>query len=200
MKVIGRNPAQRLADRQLITRYRLQGVPLRQIPALVGLSLTTVKRELRAATAEWRSGMTANVEELAQRELQRLELLEANAWSEWERSRLNYVKVRSERITPEEAQAFEAADSSAAPAVALCGPAGAGPLRLLTRETGNRVGDARFLQVILSAHERRCKILGIDAPVKVAPTDPTGEKPYAAMADAELAARIAELQSKKSSH
>jgi len=39
-------------------------------------------------------------------------------------------------------------------------------------------------------------MLGLDAPTKIAPTDPTGTKPYEKISDEELAQRTAELQAK----
>jgi hypothetical protein len=36
----------------------------------------------------------------------------------------------------------------------------------------------RYLEGIMSCIERRCKLLGLDAPNKVAPTDPTGTEEY----------------------
>lgn len=44
----------------------------------------------------------------------------------------------------------------------------------------------------IQARERVDRLYGLDKPVKVAPTDPTGDKPYEHLSDAELAARIAE--------
>lgn len=45
----------------------------------------------------------------------------------------------------------------------------------------------------LQARERVDRLYGLDMPVKVAPTDPTGERPYANLSDAELNARIIDL-------
>ena len=39
-------------------------------------------------------------------------------------------------------------------------------------------GNERAAEIVLRIHDRRAKLLGIDAPVKVAPTDPTGDRPY----------------------
>jgi len=40
------------------------------------------------------------------------------------------------------------------------------------------IGDPRFLTGVQWCINKRCEILGIDAPAKFAPTDPTGRKPY----------------------
>jgi hypothetical protein len=70
--------------------------------------------------------------------------------------------------------------------------------KVVKRETGGRLGDPRLLDIALKAQDARRKMLGLDQPTKIAPTDPTGEKPWepTKMADAELDARIAELVAK----
>jgi len=46
---------------------------------------------------------------------------------------------------------------------------------------------------ILRIMERRAKLNGLDAPQKIAPTDPTGENPYLTMSDTELRALAAQI-------
>ena len=59
-------------------------------------------------------------------------------------------------------------------------------------------GDVTAIQTVLKIMERRARLLGLDQPQKVAPTNPQGDAPYhdGAMSDAELDARIAELEAK----
>ena len=66
---------------------------------------------------------------------------------------------------------------------------------LWTRAVG---GDVTAIQTVLKIMERRARLLGLDAPTKVAPTSPDGNRPYhdGAMTDDELDARIAELEMK----
>ena len=66
---------------------------------------------------------------------------------------------------------------------------------LWTRAVG---GDVTAIQTVLKIMERRARLLGLDQPQKVAPTNPQGDAPYhdGAMSDAELDARIAELEAK----
>jgi len=51
-----------------------------------------------------------------------------------------------------------------------------------------------YVDRILKIKDARAKLLGLYRPAKVALTNPDGTKPYAAMSDDELDARIAELQ------
>ena len=60
-------------------------------------------------------------------------------------------------------------------------------------------GDLPAIQTVLKIMERRAKLLGLDAPTKVAPTNPQGNQPYqpGAMSAEERRARIAELEAKR---
>lgn len=59
-------------------------------------------------------------------------------------------------------------------------------------------GNPQAVEKVLKIMERRAAILGTDAPKKVAPTDPEGNKPWqpGTLSDAELNARIKELAEK----
>jgi hypothetical protein len=46
---------------------------------------------------------------------------------------------------------------------------------------------------ILKVMERRAKLLGLDAPTKIAPTDPTGEREYEGLSDDDRVARLAAI-------
>jgi len=57
-----------------------------------------------------------------------------------------------------------------------------------------KAGDMGAVDRGIKIMERRAKLLGLDAPTKIAPTDPSGENEYAGLSDdalKELAARIA---------
>ena len=60
-------------------------------------------------------------------------------------------------------------------------------------------GDIPAINAVLKIMERRAKLLGLDAPTKVAPTKPRGDQPYqpGAMSAEERRARIAELEAKR---
>lgn len=60
----------------------------------------------------------------------------------------------------------------------------------MTRALESKVGygDATSIAAALRVMERRAKLLGLDAPTKIAPTDPSGDNPYLAASDDELRA------------
>ncbi len=51
-------------------------------------------------------------------------------------------------------------------------------------------GDVSAFRYLLRLMERRAKLLGLDAPTKIAPTDPSGEREYAELTDSERLERI----------
>lgn len=59
-----------------------------------------------------------------------------------------------------------------------------------------QTGDPRYMTVMLNIIERRSKLLGLDAPTKLAPTNPDGDEPYKQIAPDEIDARIHELLAK----
>lgn len=54
-------------------------------------------------------------------------------------------------------------------------------------------GHLEAVDRALKIMDRRAKLLGLDAPAKVAPTDPSGEQPYDSLTDAERAGRVAAI-------
>jgi len=53
--------------------------------------------------------------------------------------------------------------------------------------------EEKDLRLVLEIDREDAKLLGLYPPTKIAPTDPTGEKEYAALTDDERARRIAAL-------
>jgi len=56
-----------------------------------------------------------------------------------------------------------------------------------------RSGDVSAIDRALRLSERRARLLGLDAPVKVAPTDPSGESEYGGISDEQRAERVVAL-------
>lgn len=165
-----RSKAQRLKDRETIARLRLRARTLAQIVTETGLSKATVCRELNIIEAEWRESAQEAIDRVKAREMQKLDHLEQEAFEQWERSKADAEKRVVEK--------------------------GGRDGRKSKIERQGQCGDPRYLNVLLGIHERRAKILGSDAPTKVAPTNPDGTESYRPMSDEELDARIRELASK----
>lgn len=170
-----RTKAQRLNDREQIAHLRLFHHTQEQIADKLGLSQPTVARELKVIESEWRASALRDMETIKAEELRKLDHYELETLQEWERSKKDYTKKVVE-------------DRPA-------GPKGGGG-KVARLESGPSMGDPRYLSVLLGIQDRRAKLLGMDAPQKVAPTSPDGKEPYKGMTDAEINARIKELAGK----
>lgn len=156
MPGIGRSKTLKAQHREQIATLRLKQVTIRVIAEQLGISIPTVKRELRSLEAEWLEASREAVDQVKARELQKLDLLEAEAMAEWERSKKDYQR----RIVEDR------------PSTGPNGGRGAG--RFAKLESGGQTGDPRYLQVLLGISDRRAKLIGADAPHKIAPTNPDG--------------------------
>ncbi len=140
-----RPKTQRLAQRQQIATLRLKGWTQLQIAECLDVSLRTVARELDVLHREWREEASEDIAAIKARELRKLDRMEAEAWREWERSRRAARKVILEDGKP------------------------------VRKELTGQTGDPRYLTTIGQIMDRRSKLLGLDAPVKFAPTTPEGQ-------------------------
>ncbi|EKE79464.1 hypothetical protein [Idiomarina xiamenensis] len=164
-----RKPDQVIKDQAIVAEMYLKGRTMADIADELGASINMVNYDLREVRKRWRNSAVRDFDAHRAEQLARLDLIEAAAWREWERSCEDYYK----HTVGETAQG-----------------------EIDKEETGGQTGDPRYMNVILSTVERRCKLLGLDAPTKVAPTNPEGDKPYQAMSEPELDQRIAELLQK----
>lgn len=140
-----RTKDQRLAERQRIAELRLKAWTQQQIADEVGVSLSTVIRELAILHAHWREEASEDIAAIKARELHKLDRLESEAWRAWEASR-----------KPGERKVYEGG-------------------KLSRKEVTGQTGDPRYLNAIMGIQDRRSRLLGLDAPVKFAPTTPEGQ-------------------------
>lgn len=162
-----------------IARLALFGGRTQQdIAEALGLDQTTVSKHLKAIRKEWQESAQRDIAEIVAQELRKLDTIELEALTEWERSKKDWKKKVVDKKT---------------------GRAGVAE-KSEKNETGGQTGDPRYLSVLISIQDRRAKLLGTDKPTKVAPTDPSGERSYESLSDQELAARISELSTKLDQH
>ena len=180
-----RNKQQILLDRIVISDLYMRGWPQGRIAEYLSnrssdlapsiqYSEDMIKRDLKAVRDGWLESSLRNFDEMRAEQLAKLDAQEAEAWREWKRSCEDYKK--------------KAVGTSAQG-------------KIDKTETGTQTGDPRYLTAILSIVERRCRLLGLDLPQKVAPTTPDGKDPYKPLSlkgvpDEELSSRIQELLGK----
>lgn len=169
-----RTKAQRLKDRERIAHLRLFHRTQDQIAEELGIHTSTVCRELKIIEAEWQANAQRSIATIKAEELRKLDHYELETLKEWERSKKDYTKKIME-------------DSQGI---------GERKTRKAKIETSEQYGDPRYMSVLLGIQDRRAKIIGMDAPQKVAPTNPEGTEAYKGMTDGEMNARIKELAGK----
>ncbi len=177
-----RTAAQREEASLEVARLDAQGYPSRAIAEKLGVhfnqvlyDLKIIKRRYAEATLEERHAkVMVKVAQL--RETRR------EAWEAWERSKENAVKTVKEKIVP--AKDTDENDSSDGD-----GKCSGGRMKVVITTEG-RLPANEYQTTILRALEQETDLLGLKAPVKVAPMNPEGDEEYA-LTDAE---RLAGLQ------
>ncbi len=141
--------------KQVANLYLQGGLLHHQIAEKLGVSRPTITMDLKAIMDQWRAEARADIGEVTGRELAKLDIMEAEAWAAWERSKNEAVSTTKEKIVGDK-QSTKASE----------------------RREG-RDGDPRYMTIIIGCMERRAKLLGLDAPTKIAQTDPNGDPAHA---------------------
>jgi len=137
--------AQRRAE---VAELYLEGMTQAEIADRYDLDRSQIAKDLKAIRQQWLESRLANYNDLVNRELAIIEGIELKAMDAWERSceDAEIVKTRKE-----------------------------GRRNAYSETTvKGQAGDSQFLRVILDCCKRRCDLLGLDAPKKIAQTDKEG--------------------------
>ena len=156
-----RTPTEREYDLRRITDMYLQGKTQAEIGETLGLSQPQISYDLAEIRSRWRTDTTINLDEAKQKELARIDTLERTYWEAWERTLEEKTKTRTEQSTSGKGDK----DSGGKTAKA-------------TIEKETLLGNPAYLSGVQWCISERCKILGIYAPAKVAPTTPDGKESY----------------------
>ena len=155
-----RNAAERARDRRRASDLYLQGWLQVDIAKELSIDQATVSRDLKAIQKEWLKSALIDFNEAKARELAKVDKLERTYWAAWERScedAETTTRKTKGKVTKVQIEVGREEEGK----VVLERPAEA------TRTLKGQAGDPRFLQGVERCIERRCKILGIDAPVKM---------------------------------
>lgn len=136
--------------RQAVARLYLRGQTQHEIAAQVGVDQGTVSRDLAAIQKQWKSSAVAAIDELKAQQLAKVDALERTYWEAWERS-----------CKPRETNIAKMVD-------------GKGERKEATTHKEGRDGNPKFLEGVLKCIERRCQLLGIDAPKRLEHSGPGG--------------------------
>ena len=158
MKGGKRTVEQREADKTFCADLFIKGYTYRHIADKLneanrenGLEYTvtfkTVFNDINAVLAEWKKQQFSDISNYMQLELKKLDKIEVELWTAWENSKgsKRKTKIKGGGIND--------------------GIATGGELAERSLETTN--GDPRYLDLLLKVQERRAKLLGYNAPMKV---------------------------------
>jgi hypothetical protein len=161
-----RTPFEVEHDRTRIAHLYLTRIPQGEIAEQLAMTQQMVSYDLAAIKREWRKARVRDFDADLNRELARVEALELEYWEAWRASK----RPRKHETTQQRQ----------AETVAL----------VVTIRTDESEGNPQFLAGVQWCIDRRIKLLGLDAPIKVAPTNPAGDKPWDGMTDEEKATRL----------
>lgn len=141
-----RRSASRLArDRRRIGDLYLRGWLQADIAVELNLSQGTVSNDIATMQKSWREDGDFDFNEAKQKELAKIDTLERTYWEAWFKSLEDAETVRQEGVSLKE--------------------------KILTgkvvRTLKGQSGDKRFLDGVEWCIDKRCKILGIDAPTEI---------------------------------
>lgn len=136
-----RRPEQRTSDREQTRQRYLRGETQAAIAADLGVTRQQVAYDLALLREAWRKAGIRDFDQAKAIELAKLDELERTYWEAWEDSR------------SEQQIATQSQDDSGKKHVSL-------------RKT-QQAGNPAFLQGVMSCIDRRCKILGLDAPTRI---------------------------------
>ena len=144
MPVGTRKEQEMAARRRKVASLYLRGVWQPEIAGMVGISQSTVSRDLAVVRKQWLKDAKADYDAKVAEQLAKIDAVELEAWTEWQKSK---GRERTKR------------------AVKKYG--GKGGKMERTEETTTvetLLPEARYLEIVRTCIERRCKLLGLDAP------------------------------------
>jgi hypothetical protein len=120
----------------------------------IGVNRSTISRDLRVLNDRWKASAVRDLDAAKGQELERLDQLEREAWQAWEKSKGAHESTTTEQTST-----------------------GAGERVKAAIRKDEQCGDPRYLAVVQWCIEQRCKLLGLNAPHRVAPASPDGDEP-----------------------
>lgn len=131
-------------DRRNIARMYLSGTTQMEIASELGLSQSTVSRDLSYLQKEWAEARISDIDERKRMELAKIDILELEYWDAWRGSK---------RDSETETKTIRGDQSDEK------------PKRIeQAKRIESQNGDPRYLVGVQWCIERRCGLLGLDAP------------------------------------
>lgn len=159
-----RSEEQRIYDVRFCADLFLRGYSYREIADALNrdlsargvgytISFQMVYYDLQQCLIEWKRERLETIDEYVTQELRKLDKMEVELWEAWERSKTGKLREKN-RQNAKPRKVLEDGDN----------PEYYG-YEETTTETS--AGNPRFLDLLLNVQQRRAKMLGFDAPIKV---------------------------------
>jgi hypothetical protein len=191
-----RSEEQRLADMVEIAKRYLKGESQAAIALTLGCSQKSVSNDLKLIRAAWKKEAADYFSAYVEQELAKLDLVEQHYWIGWERS----LQPVGKQTTVTGPSLEDDRYAAGAKAKLLLSKSGAklppNPISTtITVQTNENMGNPVWLQGVQWCIDRRLKLMGADAPIKIAPTNPEGTKEYTAggITDSERRKKLIDL-------
>lgn len=130
-----------LARRAEVARRYLQGEMQEEIARSFGVTQGQISQDLKVVRAAWLESAVRDFDAAKAQELAKIDAVEREYWLAWERSK------QDKEVAIQEAGADK-------------------KIKKATLRKEGQAGNPAFLAGILTCIERRCKILGLDAPTR----------------------------------
>lgn len=141
-----RSPKQDIHNRRKeVAELYLKGWFQADIAQKFKVTQQQISSDLKVIYRLWRQSSIRDFDEMKQRELIKIDNLEKEYWSAWEKSKEDYEKTRKKYLDKQ--------------------------LKELQKEDMILSGEPRFLSGVQWCINKRCEILGINAPVKTENTN-----------------------------
>jgi len=177
-----RSEFERERDFERITELYLKRKTQEEIAGIIGVDQSQISRDIATIKRRWKDSGLVNTDEAQKEKLSELALLKREHYIAWENSYGEHTKTRTEQSTVSGKKKKGKDDDDKS-----------GVLKaVIEKET--LLGNPAYLNGILNAIQEECKILGLYAPTKIAPTNPEGNEPYdAGFDETERAAKLIAL-------
>lgn len=158
-----RNPTELARDRARTAELYLKSWTQNAIAAELGVSQGQVSKDLKAVRQGWLESAVRDFDAAKAAELAKIDNLEREAWAAYERT------VGPHTVTTD-----------------IDGTNDKGSFDRKTERTEHLAGNPAFLNVVMTCIDRRCKILGVDAPQKLEHTGQVAVKYIVGLSEDEL--------------
>lgn len=158
-----RSKFQREKDHEQITKWYLQGWTQAKIAEELGLARSQIAYDLKKIQQQWIKNTTIELDEHKGKELAKIDLVEAEAWEAWIKSKEKYKQESA--IARGIHRELDEAKNKKEVATSID----------KSTKTEDQYGNPKYLELVMKCIERRCKMLGIDAPQKHEHTGNNGE-------------------------